>query len=140
MKATKYQKKSQIKLEDLLRRRKSNLNQFLKDRGITTYEGLDSLCKRLGVLTPNHGLFVECVDKYISNPTAGVVIINPSPVIDEVTGESEVQVDDRFQDLRPQISVTNESEDGEVSIVLQEAAVAPSEKVTKKQRKQKSSN
>lgn len=125
MKATKYQQKSQIRLEDLLRRRKSSLKDFLKDRGVTTYEGLDALCKRLGVLTPNHQTFVDYVDKYISNPAAGVVIIDPAPVIDELTGDPEVELDDKFEDLQPQISITNEDESTgfEVSVVLQEALI-----------------
>lgn len=137
MKATKYQKKSQIKLEDLLRRRKSNLKQFLNDRGITTYEGLDALCKRLGVLTPTHASFVECVDKYVSNPTAGVVIINPSPVLVEATGEPELRNDDSFEDLQPQISITDESGETEISVVLREATTITSEKISKKQRRQR---
>lgn len=136
MKATKYQQKSQIKLEDLLRRRKSNLKQFLNDRGITTYEGLDATCKRLGVLTPTQASFVECVGKYVSNPTAGVVIINPSPVIDEMTGDPELD-DDSFEDLQPQLSITDVSGGTEISVVLQEATVIVPEKLSKKQRRQR---
>jgi len=135
MKATKYQQKSQIRLEDLLRRRKSTLDQFMKDRGITTYEGLDSVCKRLGVLTPNQGSFIECVDHYISNPSAGVVVVPPPIVIAESTGNPELDVEDNFEDLQPQISVTDESGEKEVSIVLQEAMVTVSKSQSKKQRK-----
>lgn len=125
MKAAKYQKKSQIKLEDLLRRRKSTLNQFLKDRGITTYEGLDATCKRLGVLTPNYNLFIDCINKYVSNPSAGVVIVNPSPIIIESTGNPVQEGNDTFEDIQPQVTVTSESEGGEVSVVLQEAKINP---------------
>ena len=135
MKATKYQQKSQIRLEDLLRRRKSTLNQFMKDRGITTYEGLDGVCKRLGVLTPNQGSFIECVDHYISNPSAGVVVVPPPIVIAESTGNPELDVEDNFEDLQPQISVTDESGEKEVSIVLQEAMVTVSKPQSKKQLK-----
>jgi len=135
MKATKYQQKSQIRLEDLLRRRKSTLNQFLKDRGITTYEGLDSTCKRLGVLTPNHRSFIDCIDHYVSNPAAGVVVVPPSIVIEESTGSPEFDVEDSYEDLQPQISVTDESGDEEVSIVLQEAMVSSEKPLSKKQRK-----
>lgn len=135
MKATKYQQKSQIRLEDLLRRRKSTLNQFMNDRGITTYEGLDGVCKRLGVLTPNQGSFIECIDHYVSNPAAGVVVVPPSVVIAESTGNLEFDVEDRFEDLQPQISVTDESGGNEVSIVLQEAMVTVGKPLSKKQRK-----
>lgn len=140
MKATKYQQKSQIRLEDLLRRRKSTLNQFMKDRGITTYEGLDGVCKRLGVLTPNQGSFIECVDHYISNPSAGVVVVPPPIVIAESTGNPELDVEDNFEDLQPQISVTDESGEKEVSIVLQEAMVTVSKPQSKKQRKRNKKN
>jgi len=135
MKATKYQKKSQIKLEELLKRRKSNLNQFLKDRGITTYESLDAICKRLGVLTPNYSLFIECIDKYVSNPSAGVVIVNPSPIINEFTGNPEKEIDDSFEDIQPQVTVTSDSENGEVSIVLQEAKTTSGKFLIQKQKK-----
>ena len=135
MKATKYQQKSQIRLEDLLRRRKSTLKQFLDDRGITTYEGLDSTCKRLGVLTPNQSSFTECVDRYVSNPAAGVVVIPPAPVIEESTGHPMMDSEDAFEDFQPQLSVTDESGDFEVSVVLQAAAFGQSKTMTKKQKK-----
>jgi len=135
MKATKYQIKSQIRLEDLLRRRKTNLNQFIKDRGITTYEGLDSLCKRLGVLTPNQDSFFQCVEKYVSNPSSGVVVIPPPLVIHESTGEPELGEEDSFEDFQPQISVTDEVEGGEISVVLKEAAINMNKQLTKKQKK-----
>jgi len=132
MKATKYQKKSQIRLEDLLRKRKTNLNQFIKDRGITTYEGLDTLCKRLGVLTPNQDSFSQCVEKYVSNPAAGVVVIPPPVVLNEATGEPENDDEDTFEDLHPQISISDDTE----SIVLKEATAVNDKLLTKKQRKQ----
>jgi len=135
MKATKYQKKSQIKLEDLLRRRKTTLNIFLKERGITTYESLDRICKRLGVLTPDQNSFFQCIEKYISNPAAGVVVIPPPAVLHENTGEPEV-VGDSFEDFQPQISVTSETEDGSVSIILKEAVAVSGKQMSKKQRKQ----
>lgn len=126
MKATKYQTKSQIKLEDLLRRRKSNLQQFLKDRGITTYEGLDSTCKRLGVTTPSHEFFSSCVDNYVSNPSAGVIVVPPPILVEEATGNPVSSLEeDKFEELRPQISVKEHIENGtkEISVVLQDATV-----------------
>jgi hypothetical protein len=141
MKATKYQQKSQIKLEDILRRRKSNLKQFLKDRGITTYEGLDNVCKRLGVLTPTQTSFIDCVNRYISNPSAGVVVVPPAPVIEESTGRPESEVEDMFEDFQPQLSVTDESGDSEVSVVLRDAMFVQAKNLAKKQlRKQKKQN
>ena len=137
MKATKYQQKSQIRLEDLLRRRKATLKQFLKDRGITTYEGLDGTCKRLGVLTPPKGSFIECVEKYVSNPSAGVIVVPPPVVIEESTGSPEIEQEDAFEDMQPQISITDESGVREISVVLQDASVGLNKQLSKKQRKKK---
>ena len=134
MKATKYQQKSQIRLEDLLRRRKSTLNQFMQERGITTYESLDGTCKRLGVLTPNQGSFIECINHYISNPGAGIIVISPSITIEEATGNPKVDVVDNFKDLRPQISVIDESGEKEVVVILQEAMVSVDKQLLKKPR------
>ena len=85
MKATKYQKKSLIKLEDLLRKRKTNLKKFLVERGITTYSVLEETCSRLGVITPNFETFNACIPSYVSDPTAGVVVVPP---LDVVVGEA----------------------------------------------------
>lgn len=134
MKATKYQQKSQIRLEDLLRRRKSTLNQFMQERGITTYECLDGTCKRLGVLTPSQRSFIECIDHYISNPSAGIIVVSPSITIEESTGRPKVDVDDKFEDLRPQISITDESGEKEIAIILQDAEVSVNKQLTKTQR------
>ena len=89
MKATKYQKKSLIKLEDLLRKRKTNLKKFLVERGITTYSVLEETCSRLGVITPNFETFNTCIPSYVSDPTAGVVVVPPLDVVVESTGQKE---------------------------------------------------
>ena len=89
MKATKYQKKSLIRLEDLLRRRKTTLKKFLIERGITTYSVLEETCNRLGVVTPGFEVFNSCIPSYVSDPTAGVVVVPPLDVVVESTGEKE---------------------------------------------------
>lgn len=89
MKATKYQKKSLIRLEDLLRRRKTTLKKFLIERGITTYSVLEETCNRLGVVTPGFEAFNLCIPSYVSDPTAGVVVVPPLDVVAEATGEKE---------------------------------------------------
>lgn len=89
MKATKYQKKSLIRLEDLLRRRKTTLKKFLIERGITTYSVLEETCNRLGVVTPGFEVFNSCIPSYVSDPTAGVVVVPPLDVVAEATGEKE---------------------------------------------------
>ena len=100
MKATKYQKKSLIKLEDLLRRRKTTLKKFLIERGITTYSVLEETCNRLGVVTPGFDAFNACVPSYVSDPTAGVVVVPPLDVVTESTGEKE-NIDEIFAAIPP---------------------------------------
>jgi hypothetical protein len=101
MKAIKYQKKSLIRLEDLLRRRKTNLKNFIKERGIVTYQTLEETCSRLGVTTPTPEAFNECVPSYVSDPAAGVVVVPPLDVVKESTGEKDTLVDDEFVAIPP---------------------------------------
>jgi hypothetical protein len=101
MKAVKYQKKSLIKLEDLLRRRKTTLKKFLGDRGITNYRMLEDACSRLGVITPSAESFSSCIPSYVSDPAAGVVVIEPLSVVSESTGARE-EMNDAFAALPPQ--------------------------------------
>ena len=100
MKAVKYQKKSLIKLENLLRRRKTTLSKFLQERGITTYQALESVCSRLGVVTPSLEAFNLCVPSYVSDPTDGVIVVPPLDVVNESTGEKE-DVGDVFIAIAP---------------------------------------
>lgn len=100
MKAVKYQKKSLIKLENLLRRRKTTLSKFLQERGITTYQALESVCSRLGVVTPSTEAFNACVPTYVSDPSSGVVVVPPLDVLVESTGEKE-DVGDIFEAISP---------------------------------------
>lgn len=96
MKAIKYQKKSLIKLEDLLRRRKSSLKKFLNERGITNYVSLEQTCSRLGVSVPTREAFDAVMPSYVSDPAAGVIVVPPLDVVNESTGERE-NTDDTFE-------------------------------------------
>jgi hypothetical protein len=100
MKAVKYQKKSLIKLENLLRRRKTTLSKFLQERGITTYQALESVCSRLGVVTPSLEAFNLCIPSYVSDPTDGVIVVPPLDIVNEATGEKE-DVGDVFVAISP---------------------------------------
>lgn len=119
MKALKYQKKSLIKLEDLLRRRKSDLKRFIAERGITTYQSLDEICVRLGVKVPSLEAFEAAVPTYVSNPTEGVVVVPPLDVILESSGDREPKQDD-FEAIPPTVvyeeepaaEVETETDDG----------------------------
>lgn len=110
MKAKKYQKKSLIGLEDLLRRRRSTLKKFISDRGVSTYKSLDEICSRLGVKVPSVEAFEAAVPSYVSNPAEGVVVVPPLDVITESTGDREDLHDD-FVSISPAVMMEVETQD-----------------------------
>lgn len=76
-----------LKLVDLLRRRKMTLRQLLDEFGITTYAGLVIRCERMGVAPPPEEDFkVAFPDKPVNSPQEGVVVLEPPPVVDEISG------------------------------------------------------
>ncbi len=78
-----------LRLGDLLRRRKMALRQFLDEHGLTTYEGLVIRCDKLGVQPPDETEFkAACPASPVNNPTEGVVVLEPPPVIDGNTGRT----------------------------------------------------
>lgn len=109
MKATKYQKKSLIGLEDLLRRRRSTLKKFISDRGISTYQSLSEICGRLGVKVPSVEAFETAVPSYVSNPAEGVVVVPPLDVVMESSGERQDLHDD-FMSISPAVVLEEEEE------------------------------
>lgn len=67
----------QIKLSDLLRRRKSNLKKFVNDLGISTYESLKENCTRIGVQPPLEDEWLKVRDDFVTSPTEGIIVIDP---------------------------------------------------------------
>jgi|GEM_PF-6291529 len=82
-----------IKLVDLLKKRKTNLKQFLETYGIVAYSTLQQKCNSLGVSPPSEQEFKENVKSAISSPQEGVVVLDPPPLVKEATGEF-ILVDD----------------------------------------------
>ena len=94
---------SRITLNDLLRRRKTNLERFLSDMGIVTYERLVSRCASMGVTPPTEEQFTRLRGDQvheISSPTEGVVVLNPAPL----TPEEEATVVDAESDPSAEVS------------------------------------
>lgn len=94
-----------LKLGDLLRRRKSNLKQFLHEFGITTYEGLVSRCVRMGVNPPHEDEFKKTLQVsespiLVNNPQEGVVVLEPPPIIKENTGQKIEPRQESLDDLK----------------------------------------
>ena len=76
-----------LKLSDLLRRRKMTLRALLDEFGITTYGGLLVRCERMGCAPPTEAEFkVAYPDKPVNSPQEGVVVLEPPPVIDDISG------------------------------------------------------
>lgn len=74
---------SRVSLNDLLRRKKTNLEKFLKDTGIVTYELLKSRCSSMGAVPPTEEQFKNAMGNpvihEVSSPTEGIVVIPPMP-------------------------------------------------------------
>lgn len=95
-----------LKLTDLLRRRKMTLRRMLDEFGITTYEGLVVRCERMGVLPPPEKDFKAAFpDPPVNNPQEGVVVLDPPPVVDEISG----RIIDPDAPIEPGIMVITDS-------------------------------
>lgn len=79
-----------LQLADLLKRRKMTLLQFVTEHAITTYEGLCARCERMGVAAPDeeaYGIGVP-FPVVVNSPQEGVIVIEPPPVVDEISGKN----------------------------------------------------
>ena len=77
---------SRVTLESLLRKKKTNLQGFLRETGIVTYELLAERCASIGVVPPSVSQFLEAkgnpVTHEVSSPMEGIVVLNPIEEID----------------------------------------------------------
>jgi hypothetical protein len=78
---------STLKLTDLLRRRRATLREYIDDFGIITYEALLERCTRIGVIPPSREEFAGLNIPVVNSPAEGLVVLEPPPVIREVTGK-----------------------------------------------------
>ena len=94
-----------IKLEHLLKRRRTMLSSFLEKQGITTYETLVERCSRMGCEPPTIEKFMAATSQaVVSSPTEGVVVLEADDVVPGVvvvTGveEEEEVVDESIHEL-----------------------------------------
>ena len=82
----------QIKLLDLLRKRRTNLKEFLKNSGIASYTTLVQKCVKICVSSPTEDEFKTDLGEAVSSPQEGVVVLDPPALIKD-TGE-KISVDD----------------------------------------------
>ena len=78
---------SRLRLTDMLRKRKMTLKMFVDELGITTHESLIARCNRMGVEAPSVEEFSKLGIAIVTNPTEGVIVLEPPPVILEQTGK-----------------------------------------------------
>ena len=83
----------QIKLVDLLKKRKTTLKQFLDNYGIVTHSTLITKCDSMGVSPPSEIEFKKIVNVAISSPQEGIVVLDSPALLSENTGEL-IMVDD----------------------------------------------
>lgn len=74
-------------LTDLLRRRRTDLKNFLSETGIVTYELLKTRCSSMGVVPPPEADFKAAlgnpVTHNLSSPTEGIVVLEAPPEVPE---------------------------------------------------------
>lgn len=91
-----------LRLADLLRRRKMTLAQFVQESGIHAYGALTQRCDALGVQPPSEEEYTCVVPVKVSSQQDGVVVLEPIPVFDEITGK---EIDPDAQVMLPGIEV-----------------------------------
>lgn len=85
---------SKVSLLNVLKRRKTDLKQFLQETGVVTYELLKSRCDSMGVIPPEEQDFLEASGltsldelRNISSPAEGLIVLEPPALVKENTGQ-----------------------------------------------------
>jgi hypothetical protein len=77
---------SKVSLLDLLRRKRTNLTDYLGETGIVTYDLLVKRCNSIGLLPPSEDHFLKAkgypITHEVSSPTEGIVVLEPAIVVD----------------------------------------------------------
>lgn len=84
--------RKQLSLQDILKKRRATLSQWISEVGICTYSQLVEQCKLMGVRHPSLEDCAVALSPYanVSVPTEGIISIDIEPIIvlDETTGEA----------------------------------------------------
>jgi hypothetical protein len=102
-----------IKLVDLLKKRKTNLKDFLKNVGIVSYQTMLTKCSKMGVAAPSEEEFFEALGGRMnySSPQEGLVVLE-SPVAEEIPAVEEKSKDEGLtQNFVPSPPVEQKFED-----------------------------
>lgn len=82
-----------LKLNDLLRKRKTTLKKFINETGITSYGKLQEKCQKLGVSAPTEDEFKSIVPEPVTQQQEGIVVLDPPFLTKEGTGQ-KIEIDD----------------------------------------------
>lgn len=91
----KIKKLPPIRLVDLLKKKKTNLKNFLSSSGIAAYQTLLQKCEKMGVSPPTEEEFKSVVGPVVSSPQEGLVVLDPPDLVKDSTGE-KIAVDESF--------------------------------------------
>lgn len=81
-----------LTLHDILRRRRSTLENFVKDSGVQTFERLVILCNKIGVVPPPEEEYNALYPRTVNSQQDGVIVVG-SPE-DEVPSALKAGVED----------------------------------------------
>lgn len=78
----------QLRLADVLRRRRSTLKTLVSEIGLTTYTGLSIWCDRMGMVPPSQEEFdaIFPPEAKVNSPQEGVIVLPAPPLISESSG------------------------------------------------------
>lgn len=88
----------QLRLADLLRRRKMTLNSFIEESGVQTYEALALKCERLGCVPPLREEWQALRPAIVSSPSDGVIVMDPVPALVEEEEVPETDLTEKAGD------------------------------------------
>jgi len=99
-----------IRLVDLLRKRKTNLKDFLSSSGIVAYTTLKAKCDSMGVSAPAEEEFKQIVGENISSPQEGVIVLDPPKLLKD-SGEKINIPEANFQEEKAFVNLNSIGEE-----------------------------
>lgn len=76
----------QIKLLDLLKKKRTNLKDFLHNIGIASYGTLQKKCEKMGVAAPTFEVFQNALGEVVSSPAEGLIVLDSPNLIKDSGG------------------------------------------------------
>lgn len=116
-----------IKLLNLLKKKRTNLKEFLSNSGIASYQTLLLKCANMGVDSPSEQEFNDALGPIVSSPQEGVIVLDPPNLVKDQTG-AKIQVDD-FKIPQPISSQKNPSKKSKDRLPSQEKSIEIDESI-----------